>query len=141
MKPDLKNEFIVVLDACALIAFLNGEDGADVVTQVFLEISQVEIAAINVLEIAYDAVRRSGVASAAIRVMEIINALPVKIRWDLDPSLIAAAATFKTRFRISIADSVALAFAQQKQAPLVTCDHHEFDPIEAAGASRFVWIR
>ena len=141
MKPDLKNELSVVLDACALIAFFNDEEGADIVAQVLLEVSHVEIAAINVLEIAYDAVRRSGVSSAALMVMERIRALPIRIRWDMDPTLIAGAAVFKMRFRMSIADSVALALAQQKQAPLVTCDHHEFDRIEVAGESRFVWIR
>jgi predicted nucleic acid-binding protein len=51
------------------------------------------------------------------------------------------AARFKARFRISLADSVALALAVVCDAPLVTCDHHEFDPIETAGEVRFLWIR
>ena len=66
MKSDWKNEPLVVLDACALIAFFNDESGADV---------------------------------------------------------------------------VALGLAPTRQAPLATSNHHEFEPIEAAGSSRFLWIR
>ena len=66
MKSDWKNEPLVVLDACALIAFFNDESGAD---------------------------------------------------------------------------AVALGLASTRQAPLATSDHHEFEPIEAAGSSRFLWIR
>jgi predicted nucleic acid-binding protein len=55
--------------------------------------------------------------------------------------LIKSAAGFKARFRISMADAVALALAEKHSAPLVTCDHHEFDPIETSGQARFLWIR
>ncbi len=60
MKSALKDEPTVVLDACALIAFFNDEPGADLVAEALHVVPGVEIAAINLLEIAYDAVRRSG---------------------------------------------------------------------------------
>ena len=60
MKSALKDEPTVVLDACALIAFFNDEPGADVVAEALRVVPVVEMAAINLLEIAYDAVRRSG---------------------------------------------------------------------------------
>lgn len=34
------------------------------------------------------------------------------------------------RFSISLADSIVLAEAKVRKNSLVTCDHHEFDPIE-----------
>ncbi len=131
----------MVFDACALIAFLNDEPGADTVAAALHEVPTVEMAAINLLEIAYDAVRRTGQAAAAREVLETVRQLPISIRWDIDDEVIEIAARFKTRFRISLADSVALAVAAVRDAPLATSDHHEFDPIETAGKARFCWIR
>ena len=131
----------MVFDACALIAFLNDEPGADFVAEVLQVVAVVEMAAINLLEIAYDAVRRTGQSHAARDVLETVRQLPISIRWDIDDEVVEIAARFKARFRISLADSVALAVAVVCDAPLVTCDHHEFDAIESAGITRFLWIR
>jgi PIN domain nuclease of toxin-antitoxin system len=141
MEFALRNEPIVVLDACALIAFLNDEAGAELVAAALQEVPTVEMAAINLLEIAYDAVRRTGLPAAARDVLDAVRELPISIRWDIDHAVIESAASFKVSFRISLADSVALALAAVHEAPLVTSDHHEFDPIESAGKARFLWIR
>ncbi|MES2922349.1 MAG: PIN domain-containing protein [Verrucomicrobiota bacterium] len=141
MKSAWKDEPIVVLDACALIAFLNDEPGADVIALVLEEVPAVEMAAINLLEIAYDTVRRTGQPSSATDVIDAVRQLPILIRWDIDQEIVEAAACFKTRFRISLADSVALALAATRNAPLATSDHHEFDSIGTAGEARFLWIR
>ena len=137
----MKDEPIVVLDACSLIAFFNDERGAEIVSKILQEVNRIEISAINLLEIAYDAVRRTGDSASATKIIEIVSALPVHICWDLDAALIKSASSFKARFRISMADAVALALAEKLSAPLVTCDHHEFDPIENSGQARFLWIR
>jgi len=141
MKSALKDEPAVVLDACALIAFFNDEPGADVVAEALRIVPVVEMAAINLLEIAYDAVRRSGQPHSARDVLETVSKLPISIRRDIDDDILEMAARFKARFRISIADSVALALAAVCDAPLVTCDHHEFDAIDSTGITRFLWIR
>ena len=141
MKSVLKNEPIVVLDACALIAFLNDEAGAEIVANLLRDTPSVEMAAVNLLEIAYDAVRRTGQPSAARDILESVRQLPISIRWDIDSAVIECAAGLKTRFRISLADSIALAVAAACNAPLVTSDHHEFDPIASAAEARFLWIR
>ena len=131
----------MVLDACALIAFFNDEPGADLVAEVLHVVPVVEMAAINLLEIAYDAVRRSGQSHSARDVLETVSKLPISIRRDIDDDVLEMAAGFKARFRISLADSIALALAAVCDAPLVTCDHHEFDAIESSGIRRFLWIR
>ena len=131
----------MVLDACALIAFFNDEPGADVVAEALHVVPGVEIAAINLLEIAYDAVRRSGQPHSARDILEAVRKLPISIRRDIGDDVLEMAACLKARFRISLADSVALAVAAVCDAPLVTSDHHEFDAIEAAGITRFLWIR
>jgi uncharacterized protein len=141
MKSDWMDEPIVVLDACALIAFFNDEPGADMIAAVLEEVPTVEMAAINLLEIAYDAVRRTGLPSSATDVINAVRQLPILIRWDIDQEIVETAARFKTRFRISLADSIALALATIRNAPLATSDHHEFDPIGTEGEARFLWIR
>ena len=141
MKSDWKNEPLVVLDACALIAFFNDESGADVVAEILIQVPRVEIAAVNLLEIAYDAIRRTGLRSAATEIIEAALSLPIHVNWELDQEILENAAAFKAFSRISLADAVALGLASTRQAPLATSDHHEFEPIEAAGSSRFLWIR
>lgn len=103
--------------------------------------SLVELSATNLLEVACDAIRNSGEVSSARQVIETVRELPIFIRWDLDEKLLVNAARFKSGFRISLADSVALGLAVSRDAPLVTSDHHEFDPLAKAGFARFIWIR
>lgn len=141
MKSDWKNESTIVLDACALIAFLNDEPGADVVAALLQEVPSVELSALNLLEVAYDAVRSTGQPSSAREILDAIRSLPVRIRWGLDEELIESASRLKTTFRISLADSVAVALAASLNAPLATSDHHEFTPLETVGTARFLWIR
>jgi predicted nucleic acid-binding protein len=141
MKSNWKGETLVVFDACALIAFLNDEPGADIITSIFQDAVEVEMAAINLLEVAYDAVRTTGKRTAANDIINTVLQLPISIRWALDMPMLEAAAHWKTKFRISLADSVALALAESRQALLVTSDHHEFDQVEEAAAARFLWIR
>ena len=49
-----------VLDACALIAYFNDEDGAAVVEDLLSRNSEVFMSAINLYEVCYDAARTSG---------------------------------------------------------------------------------
>ena len=137
----MKDEPVVVLDACTLIAYFNDEAGAEVVSAALQEVAHLWISAVNLLEIAYDAVKRTGDATSASRMLEMVSELPLQIHWHLDPGMIESAAGFKARFRVSMADAVALALAAKYGASLMTCDHHEFDPIEKSGQARFLWIR
>lgn len=141
MKSTWKDEKHIVLDACALIAFLNDEPGAEIVAAILEDTPSVEMSAINLLEIAYDAVRRSGSAQSIIELLDVVNQLPIKIHWKIDNEVFQHAAIYKSSFRISLADAVALALAKSINAPVASSDHHEFDPLEANGTNRFIWIR
>ncbi len=141
MKSDWKNEPLIVLDACALIAFLNDEPGADHVDQILQHTPAVYISAINLLEIAYDAIRTTGDDNAANEIIDAVSQLPIDVCWHIDRNIIEIAARFKSSHRISLADSIALAHAEHQNAPLATSDHHEFEPLEAAGLARILWIR
>jgi len=141
MKSDWKNEPLISLDACALIAYLNDEPGAELVESILQIAPSVQITATNLLGIAYDAVRTTGNSESANDIIHAISQLPIEIRWHMDTTVIEIAAHLKTSFRISLADSVALANAVSQNAPLATSDHHEFEALADAGAARILWIR
>jgi len=124
-----------------LIAFFNDDPGAEVVGAIFNEVPSVEMSAINLLEIAYDAVRCSGDPQSAHHILEAVRQLPIHVHWEIDSALFHHAARLKAGHRISLADACALALAKTLGAPLVTSDHHEFDTLEQHGIARFIWIR
>lgn len=133
-----------VIDACALIAYLNNEVGADKVEQWLIraEAGEVDlyVSAINLYEIYYDAVRRSS-PDKANELLHDLYSLPITIVQAVDELLMQEAGYFKATYRISLADSIALGLARQLQANLVTSDHHEFDAIDQSGDITFFWLR
>ncbi len=131
----------LVLDACALIAYFNDEHGANIVQDVLSSDALVLMSAVNVYEVVYDAFRTTGQKSTAEKVLNLISRLSCAIQWRLDPDLMLEAAYFKKTYKVSLADSIALGLARQNHARLVTSDHHEFDPIDAADDAQFLWIR
>ncbi|HRH92071.1 MAG: PIN domain-containing protein [Agitococcus sp.] len=132
---------VYVLDACAVLAYINNEIGADKVEQLLMSRQTVFMASINVLEICYDMARRTGDLEEASNFYRLITSWPIHIVDVLDEPLLMAAASFKMRGRLSLADAVALGLSKIKQAKLVTSDHHEFDTLEQAGLAEFEWIR
>jgi PIN domain nuclease of toxin-antitoxin system len=130
-----------VLDACALIAYLRDEPGGDRVEEILLSGHPVRISAVNLLEVCYDAERRSANPAGALEVLNKTSQLNIEVFWELAPEQLLAASSFKAAGRISLADAIALALAKYFNAPLVTADHHEMDPIEKAGLATFEWLR
>ena len=132
-----------VFDACALIAYLNDEVGAEVVegllTSTREQGTQLYVAAVNVYEFFYDCLKRD--AATAQQLVDDIYDLPLTVVEVLDRLLMEHVGGFKAAYHISLADSVALGLAQQLNAHLVSSDHHEFDPIDRNGKARFRWIR
>jgi len=129
-----------LLDACALIAYLNDEQGADRVLEILRQ-GKVRITAVNLLEICYDVVRRTGSPDTGRFPIEQAAREGIQIVWSLTPDQLLIAARWKARGRLSLADAVALAVAETDQLRLVTADHHEFDPIEQQSGVIFEWIR
>ena len=132
-----------VLDACALIAYLNDEAGAERIEDLLERARQNQaklyVASANVYELFYDCVKRN--RDTARQLLDDIYELPLQVIETLDRPLMHLAAEFKTVYHVSLADSLALGLAQQFNAYLVSSDHHEFDPIDHDGKARFCWIR
>ncbi|MBI4725830.1 type II toxin-antitoxin system VapC family toxin [candidate division TA06 bacterium] len=134
----------MVLDACALIAFLKEEDGAETVEHLLrqAEAGKIDILmhSINLLEIYYGVYRADGPVRAE-TLMEAISRLPVTVIDALAGRLLKEAGRIKASHVVSLADSVAVALAIARNAELVTSDRHEFGIVEKKEAVRFYWIR
>ena len=135
-----------VLDACAIIALFRNEAGAEKVAEIINEAfngeSFVAINKINALEIYYDILRDYG-KIAADEFLEALEKLPISIQDKITNPLFKEAGRFKAYYKISLADSIALAEASINNFALVTADHHEFDAIENSNTEiiAFYWIR
>jgi predicted nucleic acid-binding protein len=132
------------MDACALIAFLRDEPGAEAVTAVLKCAKQgkAEICmnSINLLEVYYDIYRNVGKTKADEELL-MIKELPIVIQSELTDRVFNEAGRFKASYRISLADSIALAETTVSGGELLTADHHEFDVIEKQEEIKFHWIR
>ncbi len=138
------NKDIFVMDACALIAFFNGEKGSTVILKLFKKAQKEEaklfLHAINLCEIYYDCYRSSS-KEKALELLNKIEKLPVEIIYEVDRELIEEAGRFKATERLSLADAFAVALSVIKKGRLVRSDHGEFDVIEKKGLAEFYWLR
>jgi PIN domain nuclease of toxin-antitoxin system len=131
-----------VLDACAMIAFLRGEPGADAVAGLLSNPEHVCYAhAINLCEVFYDFVRASDLRTARSALRD-LSRVGVRSRRDLSRRFWQRVGELKgTIRRLSLADCFAIALAESLKAPVVTSDHAEFDPLVARSMCRVVFIR
>jgi len=133
-----------VLDACALIALLRDESGAEKVAEAMQEVSNGEATAvmnkINLLEVYYDVYRIHGKEQADRMLVE-FKKMPCTITAEISDKLFEQAGRLKASYRISLADAIALSEASLSQGILLTADHHEMDVIEQKEKIAFNWIR
>ena len=130
-----------VMDACAALAALNNELGAERVDALMASDARILMSSVNALEVCYDMARRSGSMTQAKMTLDELLSWPVEMVYQLDEDMLLAATKFKSKNRMSLANAIALGLAQVYGATLITADHHEFDPLEAAGLAEFEWIR
>lgn len=111
-----------VLDSFALIAYFEGESGGGLVAGLFERAAkghcELYLSVVNLGEIAYIVERERGLPKAQ-ETLARIDELPISI-GDVDRRLALAAAHLKAQYPIAYADCFAAAFAQIKDAALVT---------------------
>ena len=133
-----------ILDACALLALLRDESGADKVAAAINAANNGEAEIVmhkaNLLEIYYDLYRSHGKDKADLILSE-IKKCPITINAEITDKIFAEAGRLKASYKISFADSFALAQALVSGGELLTADHHEFEPIEEKEPIQFHWIR
>jgi predicted nucleic acid-binding protein len=134
-----------ILDACALLALINKENGADAVQELLeqTETDETEVCVniVNLLEVFYKLVQQKGTIAVDTFIKSILYASPIQIIETISLPVFCEAARFKTAYKVSLADSLALATALCTGAALVTADHHELDEVDRSASVRFLWIR
>ena len=133
-----------VLDACAMLAVLANEQGADIVEDVYEKAASGEailtMHKLNLLEVYYDLVREYGKERADDFYSD-VKRMPIRIYHEISDNVFKEAGRLKASYKISLADSIALAQALVLGGELLTSDHHEFDVIEDKEDIQFSWIR
>lgn len=134
-----------VLDTCALIALIRKEPGTDVVEGAIRETLEqdatIVMNKVNLLDVYYDTYRLYDKETAD-KLVKIIGRLPILIKSKLSDDVFNEAGRLKASYRISIADSIALAESSVSGGKLLTSDHHEFDVIEKSESGMKIhWIR
>ena len=94
----------------------------------------------NLLEVYYDLYRTYGKEKADLVLSE-IKKRPIVINSEISDEIFAEAGRLKASYKISFADSFALAQAIVFGGAFLTCDHHEFDVVEGQENIEFYWLR
>ena len=129
------------LDACAVIAYLRQEPGAEVLKELIEQPTTfLAMHVCNLGEVYYDFFREDGLTAAQTAWTNTL-ALPLALHRDADDVFIQRVGVIKVEERVSSADAFALALAERLNVPLVTTDHHEFDAVERKEHFRFLWLR
>lgn len=130
---------IRVLDAHALLVFLEREPGFEKVKSLFVaaleEDSDLLMTSVNFGEVYYIVLREFGEKKVG-EVEKIIRTLPIEM-VDVDMQLAREAASFKAAKKISYADCFAAALAKLRKGEVVTGDK-EFRALE--GEVKISWI-
>ena len=120
-----------VLDSFALIAYFRDEPGAEMVENLLVTAgkkdSPLHMTDVNYAEVKYSIVKKDG-AAAWDEAAKILQGLPIDFH-STSRALADAAADFKARFKMSLADAFAAALVKEKKAELVTGDL-EFKALE-----------
>jgi predicted nucleic acid-binding protein len=113
-----------VLDASALLVFLQKKPSARKVAEIFKEALRgragVLMSAVNVGEVYAVIVREHGIDRAA-STMSALSPLPVQF-IDVTPRISFRAAEVKARYKLHYLDSFAASLAIDNKATLATCD-------------------
>ena len=123
---------VYILDACALLAVIKAEDGGQTVSDAYREAengrAKLVINRVNLLEVYYG-LRNEFSAEFADKILKEISESIIEIT-DLTQETLVEAGRIKSVYKISIADSIAVAEASVSGGVIITADHHEMDKIE-----------
>ena len=135
---------VFVSDACALIAFLSGENGSEKIKDILQEALDekiiLKINQINLLEVYYNAIKKYDDITANKLLDEVIN-LPIEIVIGLKDNVFKEAGRIKAKYKIPLGDSIAVAECIIENGILVTSDHNDFEKVVDAEKIKISWFR
>jgi len=133
-----------LMDACALLALFNLEEGWKVVQNLIIRAKRkkirLRISIVNLVEVYYDLIREAGPERTQ-EVFKRVARLPITVIDRISPEVAREAARLKSEAGMSLADTFLVATALCTGTTVVTCDHTELDPIDEQGIVPFYWIR
>ena len=110
----------IILDACAVIAFVRNETGADLVREIITNQNNNKIIhLVNLCEVYYNFYRDIG-ESETEKLIQELSDINIKTRFDLSSKFWRQVSKYKALIkRISLADCFALTLANQEKGILV----------------------
>jgi predicted nucleic acid-binding protein len=122
-----------ILDACALLAFFNDEEGAEIVEGLFQKTENMEISVcmsiINLLEVYYDRLRTRNDGEIK-NFREFTATVPIEFLNSISDFVFHEAARLKASYKMSLADAIGLAVAEELSGQFVASDHSELEEVE-----------
>jgi len=133
-----------ILDACALIALLAGEHGAEKVKKIIQDAVDgyiiVKINQINLLEVYYKLCSVYN-QDKANKTMKKLKEFPIEIIVGLEEDVFNEAGRIKSKYKIPLGDSIAVAECIIGKGILVTSDHNDLEEIEKKENLKINWFR
>jgi predicted nucleic acid-binding protein len=135
---------IFILDACALIALLAGEPGAENVKKIIQDAVDenvtVKINQINLLEVYYYVCNTYN-QDEANKALKKIKEFPIEIIIGLKDNVFNEAGRIKSTYKIPLGDSIVVAECIIGKGTLVISDHNDIEKIEKAEDIKINWFR
>jgi predicted nucleic acid-binding protein len=94
----------------------------------------------NFLEVYYKIYKAYGKKEAD-DLLKTMEQMPITIKDILTNEVFKEAGKLKSKYKLSLADSIAVAETVINKGSLVTADHHEIEPIEIAEKLNITWFR
>ncbi len=130
-----------VLDACAMVAYIEGEPGEAVVAALLVDPNiKCYAHSMNLCEVYYQVIRRSSIQAARAAIASLL-ADGVIARHDMNRQFWQRVGELKARGKISLPDCFCISLAQELAGEVVTSDHGEFDPLVPLGIVQICFIR
>jgi predicted nucleic acid-binding protein len=135
---------ILIFDACALIALLAGESGAekvrDIIQDAIDDKTTIKINQINLLEVYYHVIKVYN-QDEANKMLEKIKEFPIEVIVGLTTDVFREAGRIKSKYKIPLADSIAVAECIINKGILLTSDHTDLEKIENSENIKINWFR
>jgi PIN domain nuclease of toxin-antitoxin system len=139
---------VSVLDSSAMLAYLHGETGGELVRDVLADPDRdvaVYAHAVNLCEVFYDTLKAYG-PTVAESVIANLKADGVEERNDMDAAFWRDVATLIATQRASgghlaLGDAFGLALARREGGDFYTADRHELEAVAKAGLCAVTFIR
>jgi predicted nucleic acid-binding protein len=132
-----------VLDACALLSFLNNEPGSDIVDNLLVNAiddkTAVYMNIVNLIEVHYANIRSLGLDRATV-ILDTILAAPIQVVSVFSNTLFQQSSRLKAAYKCSLADAIGLATAIELSCQFVTSDHHELEAVAENESIPFLWL-